>query len=280
MSQYTTPNLAIRGSNATTYAYRRFGKTGTTPIVFFQHFRGNLDSWDPALVDSIAAEREVILFDASGVALSNGATPATFKEFGRDALSFIDALGLDEVDLFGFSIGGFVAQEVALQRPHLVRRIILAGTGPEGGRDMHGWTDEPRAHALKDVQDAGDIHFLFFNSSTESRVRGEEFISRIFTRTEGRDADVSLAARDAQAAAIIEWGIHDPAKLTRLASIKAPTLVANGDNDLMVPTPNSYLLAGHIPHAELSIYPNANHGFLFQYPHEFAAEVLAFLAKN
>lgn len=280
MSQYTAPNLSITGSNATTYAYRRFGKAGTTPIVFFQHFRGNLDSWDPALVDDIAAEREVILFDASGVALSTGKVPTTFKEFGRDALSFIDALGLHEVDLFGFSIGGFVAQEVALQRPHLVRRIILAGTGPEGGRDMHGWADEPRAHAMKDVQDAGDIHYLFFNSSAESAGKGDEFVSRIFTRTENRDADVSLAARDAQAGAIIEWGIHDPAKLVRLASIEARTLVANGDNDIMVPTPNSYLLAGHIPHAELSIYPNANHGFLFQYPHEFAAEVLAFLAKN
>lgn len=202
------------------------------------------------------------------------------REFGRDALTFIDALGLDEVDLFGFSIGGFVAQEVALQRPHLVRRIVLAGTGPEGGRDMHGWADEPRAHAMKDVQDAGDIHFLFFNSSAESRAKADEFVSRIFTRTEDRDADVSLAARDTQAAAVIEWGIPDPAKLARLSSIKAPTLVANGDNDIMVPAANSYLLAGHIPNAELIIYPNANHGFLFQYPHEFAAEVLAFLAKN
>ncbi|MDQ0925633.1 pimeloyl-ACP methyl ester carboxylesterase [Pseudarthrobacter sp. W1I19] len=280
MSQYTAPNLAIEGSNATTYAYRRFGKAGTTPIVFFQHFRGNLDSWDPALVDSIAAEREVILFDASGVALSTGTVPTTFKEFGRDALTFIDALSLDEVDLFGFSIGGFVAQEVALQRPNLVRRIILAGTGPEGGQDMHGWADEPRAHAMKDIQDAGDIHYLFFNSSEESRGKGDEFVSRIFTRIEGRDADVSLAARDALAAANIEWGIPDPAKLARLASITAPTLVANGDKDIMVPTANSYLLAGTIPNAELIIYPNANHGFLFQYPHEFAAEVLAFLTKN
>lgn len=280
MSQYTAPNLSVTGSNGTTYAYRRFGRTGNTPIVFFQHFRGNLDSWDPALVDTIAADREVILFDASGVAGSTGQVPATFADFGRDALTFIDALGLKEVDLFGFSIGGFVAQEVALQRPHLVRRIVLAGTGPEGGRDMHGWADEPRAHAVKDVQDGGDIHYLFFNTTAESKRRGDEFIGRIFTRTEGRDADVSLTARDAQAAANIAWGVPDPAKLSRLAAIKAPTLVANGDNDIMVPTANSYLLAGTIPNAELIIYPNANHGFLFQYPHEFAAEVLAFLTRN
>lgn len=276
MSQYSTPNLTVE-ANGARYAYRRYGKAGTVPVVFFQHFRGNLDGWDPALLDDIAAEREVILFDASGVGLSTGNIPATFREFGRDALAFIDALGLTEVDLFGFSIGGFVAQEVALQRPHLVRRIILAGTGPQGGRGMHGWIPEARAHAMKDVQDAGDILYLFFNPSAESQAKGAEFVARIFTRTEGRDASPTLAVRDAQDAAIIEWGVEDFSKLARLASIQAPVLVANGDNDIMVPTVNSYLLAGHLPNAKLSIYPNANHGFLFQHPHEFAAEVTAFL---
>ena len=130
-SQYTAPNLTVESARGTTYAYRRFGRPRTVPLVFFQHFRGNLDNWDPALVDDIAAEREVILFDASGVGLSNGPVPRSFKEFGRDALAFIDALGLTRIDLFGFSIGGFGAQEVALLRPQLVRRLILAGTGPE-----------------------------------------------------------------------------------------------------------------------------------------------------
>jgi pimeloyl-ACP methyl ester carboxylesterase len=279
MSQYTTPNLTIEASNGITYAYRRYGKAGTVPVLFFQHFRGNLDSWDPSLIDDIATEREVILYDASGVGLSSGAVPTSFREFGRDALAFIDALGVTEADLLGFSIGGFVAQEVALQRPHLVRRLILAGTGPQGGREMHGWTGEARAHAMKDVQGAEDVLYLFFSPSEVSQARGMEFVSRIFTRTEGRDRDVTLTARDAQAAAIIEWGIRDFAKLTRLASIQAPTLIANGDNDIMVPTVNSYLLAGHIPNAKLTIYPDANHGFLFQYPHEFAAEVSAFLVE-
>jgi pimeloyl-ACP methyl ester carboxylesterase len=278
MSQYTAPNLAVDAANGTTYAYRRFGKAGTVPVVFFQHFRGNLDNWDPALVDDIAAEREVILLDASGVGLSTGTVPTSFQEFGRDALAFVDALGLTEVDLFGFSIGGFVAQEVALQRPHLVRRMILAGTGPQGGREMHGWVDEARAHAMKDVQGPEDVLYLFFTPSQESQNKGKEFVGRIFTRTEGRDTTPDLAARDAQAGAIIEWGIRDVAKLARLANITAPTLVANGDNDIMVPTVNSYLLAGHLPNAKLSIYPGANHGFLFQYPHEFAGEVNAFLA--
>lgn len=277
-SQYTTPNQTVDAANGTSYAYRRFGKAGATPVVFTQHFRGNLDNWDPALVDDIAAEREVILFDASGVGGSSGEVPATFRDFGRDAISFIDALGLTEVDLFGFSIGGFVAQEVALQRPQLARRIILAGTGPQGGREMHGWTGEAHHRAMKEVQDAGDILYLFFSPSEDSQAKGLEFVGRIFTRTDDRDAATTLAVRDAQAAAIIEWGIRDYSKLSRLESIKAPTLVANGDNDVMVPTVNSYLLAGHIPNAKLVIYPDANHGFLFQFPHEFAAEVNGFLS--
>lgn len=279
MSQYTTPTLTLDAPNGTSYAYRRFGKEGGVPVVFMQHFRGNIDGWDPALIDDIAAEREVILFDASGIAGSTGTVPRTFRDFGRDALAFIDALSLSVVDLFGFSIGGFGAQEVALLRPQLVRRLILAGTGPQGGRDMHGWNEIIRGHAYRDVQGAEDALYLFFTDSDVSQARGEEFLGRIYTRTEGRDATVSLAARDAQAEAIIDWGIPDLGKLARLAGITAPTLVANGDNDIMVPTVNSYLLAGHIPNARLVIYPSANHGFLFEFPHEFAAEVNAFLAE-
>lgn len=280
VSQYTAPTLTVASASGTTYAYRRFGRPGTVPLVFFQHFRGNLDNWDPALVDDIAAEREVVLFDASGVGLSTGTVPTSFAASGRDALAFVDALGLTEIDLFGFSIGGFVAQEVALQRPHLVRRIVLAGTGPKGGRDMHGWTPGPRAHAMKDVQGAEDVLALFFGPSAASRAKGGEFVVRIFTRTEDRDTLPDLAVRDAQAAAIIDWGVRDAAALARLESITAPTLVANGDADIMIPTVNSYLLAGHLPDARLTIYPDAAHGFLFQYPHEFAAEVTAFLSEG
>jgi len=278
MSQYTTPTLTIDAPNGTSYAYRRFGRQGGVPVVFMQHFRGNLDGWDPALVDDIAAEREVILFDASGIAGSTGVTPRTFREFGRDALAFIDALGLDLIDLFGFSIGGFGAQEAALLRPHLVRRLILAGTGPQGGRDMHGWNDTIRGHAYREAQDAEDAIYLFFTGSDRSRARGAEFLGRVYTRTEGRDAEVSRAAWEAQAEAILDWGIPDTSKLARLSGITAPTLVANGDNDIMVPTVNSFLLAGHLPDARLVIYPDANHGFLFEFPHEFASEVNAFLA--
>ena len=149
MSQYTAPNLSITSPNGTSYAYRHFGKAGTIPLVFLQHFRGNLDNWDPALVDDIAAEREVILVDNSGVGLSTGATPHTVEGLARDILAFVDALGLTKIDLFGFSTGGFVAQEVILLRPRLVRRLILGGTGPQGGRGFHNWREETGDHAYK-----------------------------------------------------------------------------------------------------------------------------------
>lgn len=277
MSQYTAPNLTIHAPSGTTYAYRRFGRAGTIPVVFLQHFRGNLDSWDPALVDDIAAEREVILVDNSGVGLSTGITPHTVKGLARDVLAFIDALHVTRIDVLGFSLGGFVAQEVVLQRPRLVRRLILAGTGPEGGRDMHIWTEKIGAHAYTDVQDAEDVLYLFFAPTGTSQAKGREFIERVFSREQDRDEIPALTVRDSQAEAITGWGVPDMSKLARLAGIRQPTLVANGSNDIMVPTVNSYLLAGHIPHAELIIYRDASHGFLFQYPHEFAAEVNKFL---
>ena len=277
MSQYTAPTLAIDAANGTTYAYRRFGRKGAIPVVFLQHFRGNLDNWDPALVDDIAAGREVILVDNSGVGLSTGSTPHSVKGLARDVLAFIDALGLTEIDLFGFSLGGFVAQEIVLLRPRLVRRLILAGTGPEGGRGFHVWSEEITSRAYKDVPGAEDVFYLFFAPTETSQAKAKEFAGRIFTRERDRDQKPTLAVRDAQAEAITDWGIPDTTKLARLAGITQPTLVANGSNDILVPTVNSYLLAGHIPNAQLIIYPDANHGFLFQYPHEFAAEVNKFL---
>jgi pimeloyl-ACP methyl ester carboxylesterase len=277
MSQYTAPNVTIKAPSGTSYAYRRFGKAETIPVLFLQHFRGNLDNWDPALVDDIAAEREVILVDNSGVGLSTGATPSSVAGLARDILAFVDALGLEKIDLFGFSTGGFVAQEVVLLRPRLVRRLILGGTGPQGGRGFHNWSEEIGGHAYKDVQGAEDGLYLFFSATATSQARGKEFLGRIFTRDQDRDETPALAVRDAQAEAISDWGIPDMSKLARLAAITQPTLVANGNNDIMVPTVNSYLLAGHLPDAELIIYPDAGHGFLFQYPHEFAAEVNHFL---
>jgi pimeloyl-ACP methyl ester carboxylesterase len=280
-SQTTAPNLRIEAANGVTYSYRRFGNTETAalPLVFFVHFRANLDNWDPLLVDTIARQREVILLDNTGVADSTGTTPGTVEAMALDAIAFTDALGLRRYDLLGFSLGGFVAQEVALIRPHQARRIVLAGTGPRGGRDMHVFTRVVLEVAVKDVSVAEDLLTIFFEQTATSQAKGREFIDRLGFRREDRDAPVSLATRDAHLSAIETWGIPDSTRLSRLAGITQPTLVANGDNDIMVPTENTYLLADHLPNARLSIYPDAGHGFLFQYPVEFGTEVNAFLGQ-
>jgi pimeloyl-ACP methyl ester carboxylesterase len=278
-TQLTAPNLTVPAANGVSYAYRRFGDTtrDMPPLLFLQHFRGNLDNWDPALVDRIARRREVILLDNTGVGGSTGTTPRTVAQMAQDALAFVDALGLGTIDLLGFSLGGFVAQALSMIRPHLVRRLVLAGTGPEGGVDMHGFTPDVLAAATPDEPGPEDLLHLFFEPSTDSVAKGQQFIQRIFTRQTDRDAPTSLDTRDAQLDAIMAWGVPDRSRLNRLAGITQPTLVANGDHDIMVPTPNSRLLADHIPNARLSIYPAAGHGFLFQYPEEFGGEVDAFL---
>jgi pimeloyl-ACP methyl ester carboxylesterase len=281
VSQLTAPNLRIEAANGVTYAYRRFGNssTGALPLVCLVHYRGNLDNWDPMLVDTIASQREVILVDNAGVGRSTGTVPSSVAQMARDALAFVDALGLKTVDLLGFSIGGMVAQEVVLIRPYLVRRLILAGTAPQGGEDLHVFADGPvREAALSETPGRPeDILTLFFERTASSQAKGREFLKRIASRERDRDQPTDLASRNAQLTAISEWGIPDPTRLNRLAGITQPTLVANGDNDAMLPTKNSHLLARHLPNARLSIYPDAGHGFLFQYPAEFGAEVNAFL---
>jgi pimeloyl-ACP methyl ester carboxylesterase len=278
-TQLTAPNQTIDAASGVSYSYRRFGNPArdVPPLLFLQHFRGNLDNWDPALVDPIARTREVILFDNSGVGGSTGAVPRTVTAMARDVLSFVDALALREIDVLGFSLGGFVAQELALIRPRLVRRLVLAGTGPQGGEDMHGFTDEMFVHANRDQPGPEDILALLFERSQTSIAKGRQFLQRIFTRTDGRDASATLDVRNAQLDAITTWGIPDPSRLNRLGGITQPVLVANGDNDRLVPTKNSHLLAEHLPSARLKIYPDAGHGFLFQYPAEFAADVEQFL---
>jgi pimeloyl-ACP methyl ester carboxylesterase len=279
-SQLTAPNRFVEAANGVTYAYRRLGDaSGAPPLVLLQHFRGNLDNWDPALVDALASMRDVVLFDNAGVGGSTGTTPRTVTAMAHDALRFLEALELREIDLLGFSLGGFVAQELTLIRPRLVRRLVLAATGPQGGEDMHGYTDDVYVSATRDEPGPEDLLAVFFGGSETSLSAGLEFVERIFARTEDRDAATTVATRDAQLDAIHTWGIPDPSKLDRLAGIAQPVLVANGEDDRMVPTRNSQLLADRLPDAELRIYLDAGHGFLFQYPHEFAAEVQAFLAR-
>ncbi|MCG7205577.1 alpha/beta fold hydrolase [Streptomyces arenae] len=279
-SQLTAPNLHVEAADGVTYRYRRFGRSDASslPVVCLVHFRANLDNWDPEFVDALAAEREVVLVDLAGVGGSTGTTPSTVEEMAYDAIAFLDAVELRRFDLLGFSLGGFVAQEIALFRPWQVRRLVLAGTAPRGGRDIHQYTAGAiREAALDDAPSAANLLTLFFEKSASSQARGVEFLKRLGLRTADRDAATDLAVRDAQLTAISAWGVRDDSRLQRLESIRQPVLVANGDNDEMVPTRNTYLLAEHLPNARLSIYPDAGHGFLFQYPAEFAAEVNAFL---
>ncbi len=258
------------------FAYRRFGSPSERPLVMLQHFRGNLDNWDPALTDALAAEREVILVDYPGVGSSTGEPSETIASAARQMIGFVDALGLTQLDLLGFSIGGFIAQEIALVRPTLVRRLVLAATGPKGAPGMHGWRVDI-ADAARGESKPENLLYIMFAHTETSQATGKEFLGRFSKRQEGRDAPTSDAARDAQYDAIVEWGIPDHAALQRLAAIECPTLVIQGDGDLMIPTKLSHLLAGLIPDAQIRIYPDSAHGFLFQYPTEVAAEVGAFL---
>jgi pimeloyl-ACP methyl ester carboxylesterase len=261
------------------FAYRRFGRPAGLPLLMLQHFRGNLDNWDPALTDALAAEREIILVDYVGVGSSTGEPSHTIAETARQIIAFADALGLAEIDLLGFSIGGFVAQDIALVRPTLVRRLVLAATGPKGGPGMHGWRQDI-ADATRGESRPENLLYAFFAHTETSQAKGREFLGRFLERQEGRDAPTSDAVRDAQYDAIVDWGIPDHAALQRLTGIECPTLVIQGDDDLMIPTKLSHLMAGLIPDARIRIYPDSAHGFLFQYPSEVAAEVNAFLGTG
>ncbi|UUU21891.1 alpha/beta fold hydrolase [Streptomyces sp. DSM 40750] len=280
-SASTAPNLRVRATNGVTYQYRRFGHpgAGSVPLVFFQHFRGNLDAWDPKLIDTIAAKREVILVDNVGVGGSTGTTASTVQQTALDAIDFIDALKLPRYDVFGFSLGGEVAQEVALRRPWQVRRVVLAGTGPQGGVDQRATDPDILQRTLKDNPGPEDYLFLFFKDTATSQAAGKEFLQRLGQRTTDHDAPSSLATRDRQLTAWSEWGIPDKSKLVRLKALFQPVLVADGESDMLMPAKNSHLLAKHLPNAQLHIYPDAGHGFLYQYAVKFGTEVNAFLDR-
>lgn len=263
------------------FAYRRFGSPSATlpPLVLLQHFRGNLDYWDPALLDVLAVGREVITVDLCGVGGSSGATPDNVGDMARDALRFLDALGLKTVDLLGFSLGGHIAQEIALVRPRLPRRLVLAGTAPQGAPDLHRWSDDVYAYACADDITPEGFISLFFSGSQQSIQRGWDYLARTHTRTADRDPETTLACRDAQYQALMTWGIPESGKLDRLSAITQPTLVTNGDNDTMMSTKNSYLLAEKIRGAQIRIYPDSGHGFLDQYPEDFGHHIRQFLGR-
>jgi pimeloyl-ACP methyl ester carboxylesterase len=264
----------------TRFAYRRFGNPVGTPIVLLQHFMGNLDNYDPAITDALARGREVILTDNAGVALSTGRAPETVGGMARDAASLIDALGLEHVDLFGFSMGGFVAQQIAIDRPSLVRRLILVGTGPRGGEDMDRLAAGV-APLFERVYDPQDLMWLpiFFSPSEESQAAGCQFLERIRARTEDRDVPVSDATVAAHATAAGEWGVASSGSFDYLKGIHHPALVVNGSHDIVVPTFNSYILQQNLPNAELILFPDSNHGSHFQFTESFIEYVSDFVDR-
>jgi pimeloyl-ACP methyl ester carboxylesterase len=250
------------------------------PVLFLQHFRGNVDNWDPALVDGVSRRHEVILFDNLGVAGSSGTSPATAEGMAIATAEFIRALGIAQVDVFGFSLGGFVAQALALAEPALVRRLVLASTGPKGAPGMERWApDVVERLVTNDSPGAGDVLYVFNAPTESSQTAGGASLGRIFSRQEGRDAEVSLETRDIQYQAVLAWGVQDWPAVQQLTQLTQPTLVLQGDNDIMIPTKASYTLAGLIPNAELVIYPDASHGAIFQFADETASKVTQFLAR-
>jgi pimeloyl-ACP methyl ester carboxylesterase len=278
MSSYAElPNKVVSAPSGLAYAYRDTGE-GEVPLVLLQHFRGNLDSWDPALVDALATNRRVVTFDNAGVGGSTGTTPHAIGQMAHDAIAFITAMGFGDTDILGFSIGSFVAQQIALTRPGIVRRLVLASAAPQGAAGMHGWA--PWVIGAIGTPQTSPENYLsvFFAQSASSQRAGQEALRRMYARTEDRDAATTWATREAQYDAVCTWGIPDHAKLQRLSCLEMPAFVANGDSDPMILPHYSYLLAGLIPQARVKIYPDSAHGFLFQHHAEFAADVEAFLS--
>jgi pimeloyl-ACP methyl ester carboxylesterase len=272
------PNKLVTAATGVEFAYRDTGGGGV-PLVLFNHFRGNLDNWDPALVDALAASRRVITFDNTGVGGSTGVTPDTIGQMARDAIAFIAAMDLSQVDLLGFSIGSFVAQEITLIRPTIVRRVVLASSAPQGAAGMHGWAPAVIGAVGKPQTSPEEYIEVFFAPSPSSRKAGGESVQRQYARTEDRDAATTWATREAQYDAVCTWGIPDHGSLQRVAAIGQPVFIANGDSDPMILPHYSYLLAGLIPQARVKIYPDSAHGFLFQHHAEFTADVEDFLSE-
>lgn len=273
----TAPTRVVEGDE-TRFAYRRFGVGSGTPLVFLHHFLGNLDTHDPAVVDPLAAGREVILFDTTGVAGSTGSPRRTIGEMAQDAAAFITALGVHEVDICGFSLGGFVAQQLALERPDLVRRVIIVGSGPRGGIGMERVSDLVRDMFFGDFTPTEARWVpLFFGDSAASRASGQAYLQRILARTE-RDLPVSPDVGDAHGAAAREW-TRPGGDQDYLRRITQPVLVVSGSTDIVYPTENAYLLQQSLPHAQLIIYPDSAHGSIFQFPGLFTAEAELFLDR-
>ena len=279
-SAITAPTQYIE-TRLETYAYRRFGGGAAPPLVFLQHFTGTLDNWDPAVTDQLAGSREVVLFESAGVGRSTGEVPTTIAAMAAHLLAFTDALGLTEIDLLGFSLGGMVAQKVALDRPSLVRKMLLVGTAPAGGEDIMHLEKPELRKILEDPSLSGYqvLVKLFFTPSESSQLAGQAFAARLGARTEDREPLSGPKVAQAQIAAFRAWEHvdSDGERFAELRRIAQPCLVVNGILDTMIPVRNSYLLAEHLPSATLLIYPDAGHGSLFQFHDSFVRHATLFL---
>jgi pimeloyl-ACP methyl ester carboxylesterase len=260
------------------FAYRELGKqNGGTPVVFLGHLAAVLDNWDPRVVDGIATKHHVIVFDNRGVGASSGSSPDSIEQMADDATTFIKALGFKQVDLFGFSMGGMISQEIVLKDPQLVRKMILAGTGPAGGEGISSVAGVANYDLLRGFFTGQDPkQYLFFTRTPNGIAAGKAFLARLKERSENCDQEITFSAYFAQLRALKAWGQKEPADLS---AVKNPVLVVNGDNDRMVPTTNTYDLARRLPNSTLIIYPDAGHGGVFQFHEEFVSAALEFLAR-
>jgi pimeloyl-ACP methyl ester carboxylesterase len=262
-------------------AYRRFGKQQGVPLLFIQHFGGNLDNWDPKVTDGLAKGREVILFDSAGVASSSGEVQTTIEGTAHYAIGLVRALGLKQVDVLGFSMGSFVAQETALEQPDLVRRLILLGSAPRAGVGMATLTPEFQAKLAKKRVHPDDLLLdVFFTRSEASQAAGQKFIKRLQSRQINRDVPINDKVAPAQAAAINGWGAPCENADAYLKNIKQPVLIVDGSNDTVFYTVNAFNLQQKLPHAQLIVYPDADHGAQYQYPDLFVQEASLFLSRE
>ena len=277
----TTPTQFLRGK-AETYAYRRVGGGIRRPLICLQHFTGTLDNWDPAVTDPLASDREVILFDSAGVGRSTGKVPTTVAGMAMHALDFLDAMCLTSCDVLGFSLGGMVAQQMALDRPSIVHKLILVGTAPRGGEDIMHLEKPSLAKYLGDPTLKGYdvLQKLFFAPTPSSQTAGGAFIERLAQRKEDLDTLSGPDVAAAQIAAFREWEQSSGTRFADLEGIQQPTLVVNGIHDEMIPVSNSFRLSENLPNAMLLVYPDSGHGSLFQFHDSFVRQAAAFLASN
>ena len=270
-----TQFISVDGIN---FAYREYGQQNSgTPVIFLNHLAAVLDNWDPRIIDGIAAKHHVVVFDNRGVGASTGEPAKSIEQMADDAITFIQAKGFKQVDLFGFSMGGMISQEIVLKQPKLIRKMILSGTGPAGGTGISTVGRVSNWDLVRGLATRQDPKvYLFFTRTDNGKAAAKAFVQRINERTENRDKEITISAYRAQLKALKKWGNKKPADLS---IIQQPVLVANGDHDRMVPTVNSYDLAKRLPNSALIIYPDAGHGGIFQFHDDFVKQSLTFLAQ-